>query len=139
MLKGRWSSREFKLLETTSPFTSHVVLITSNFFFSLSSLKLIPLSTLLPPTFSTHRAPLAMAKATKATIKFQKKHLKTAIEQRRKKQKATQLYKKRNPNKFGANKAGGASTGRGAEESDGEGREDDGEDDDSNEKEGGKE
>ncbi|KAF9366164.1 Nucleolar Complex 2 protein [Mortierella sp. NVP85] len=79
-----------------------------------------------------------MAKATKATIKFQKKHLKTAIEQRRKRQKATQLYKKRNPNKFGANKAGGASTGQGAEESDGEEQKDDGEDDDSNEKESGK-
>ncbi|KAF9101020.1 Nucleolar Complex 2 protein [Mortierella sp. GBA35] len=42
-----------------------------------------------------------MAKAKKATIKYQKNHLKGAIEQRRKKQKATQLYKKRNPQKFG--------------------------------------
>ncbi|KAF9184096.1 Nucleolar Complex 2 protein [Haplosporangium sp. Z 767] len=42
-----------------------------------------------------------MAKAKKSTIKFQKNHLKTAIEQRRKKQKATQIYKKRNPKKFG--------------------------------------
>ncbi|KAF9921911.1 Nucleolar Complex 2 protein [Linnemannia zychae] len=41
-----------------------------------------------------------MAKAKKATIKFQKNHLKGAIEQRRKKQKATQIYKKRNPKKF---------------------------------------
>lgn len=48
-----------------------------------------------------------MAKAKKATIKFQKNHLKTAIEQRRKKQKATQIYKKRNPNKFGRGATGG--------------------------------
>ncbi|KAF9913524.1 Nucleolar Complex 2 protein [Lobosporangium transversale] len=58
-----------------------------------------------------------MAKATKATIKFQKKHLKSAIEKRRKKQKATQLYKKRNPKKFGRGtiaegSAGGSSEGQ---------------------------
>ncbi|KAG0196918.1 Nucleolar Complex 2 protein [Mortierella sp. GBA30] len=51
-----------------------------------------------------------MAKAKKSTIKFQKNHLKTAIEQRRKKQKATQIYKKRNPKKFGRG-AGGPNGG----------------------------
>ncbi|KAF9980366.1 Nucleolar Complex 2 protein [Mortierella antarctica] len=52
-----------------------------------------------------------MAKAKKATIKFQKNHLKTAIEQRRKKQKATQVYKKRNPQKFGRGAAGSSANG----------------------------
>ncbi|KAG0326164.1 Nucleolar Complex 2 protein [Dissophora globulifera] len=77
-----------------------------------------------------------MAKATKATIKFQKKHLKTAIEQRRKKQKATQLYKKRNPQKFGRGASGSSSGGQGKDD---EGAEDDNEDkdDDEEEKQGG--
>ncbi|KAG9320265.1 hypothetical protein KVV02_001184, partial [Mortierella alpina] len=52
-----------------------------------------------------------MAKAKKATIKFQKNHLKTAIEQRRKKQKATQVYKKRNPQKFGRGATGSSANG----------------------------
>ncbi|KAF9094247.1 Nucleolar Complex 2 protein [Mortierella sp. AM989] len=74
-----------------------------------------------------------MAKATKATIKFQKKHLKTAIEQRRKKQKATQLYKKRNPKKFGKGaNAGGSSGGNDGDEEEGE-EEQEEEDDDEKE------
>ncbi|KAG0341370.1 hypothetical protein BG004_006052, partial [Podila humilis] len=55
-----------------------------------------------------------MAKAKKSTIKFQKNHLKGAIEKRRQKQKATQIYKKRNPKKFGRGAQGskdGASAG----------------------------
>lgn len=60
-----------------------------------------------------------MAKAKKATIKFQKNHLKTAIEQRRKKQKATQIYKKRNPKKFGKG-ANGAAGGSNDDGEDGE-------------------
>ncbi|KAH7057839.1 Noc2p family-domain-containing protein [Linnemannia elongata] len=66
-----------------------------------------------------------MAKAKKATIKYQKNHLKGAIEQRRKKQKATQIYKKRNPKKFGRGaNAGGSGSGNGGEEGEeGEGAE----------------
>jgi nucleolar complex protein 2 len=60
-----------------------------------------------------------MAKAKKATIKFQKNHLKGAIEQRRKKQKATQIYKKRNPKKFGRGANAGSSS-NGGEEQEGE-------------------
>ncbi|KAF9167572.1 Nucleolar Complex 2 protein [Actinomortierella ambigua] len=67
-----------------------------------------------------------MAKAKKATIKFQKNHLKTAIEQRRKKQKAVQQYKKRNPKKFGKGAAAAAANGKDGSESDG--REDEEED-----------
>lgn len=63
-----------------------------------------------------------MAKAKKATIKFQKNHLKGAIEQRRKKQKATQIYKKRNPKKFGRGANAGGS-GNGSEEGEEEGAE----------------
>lgn len=122
--------------------TSHVVLITSNFFFFFPPLPLFahPNSSSPHPFSTAYRAPLAMAKATKATIKFQKKHLKGAIEQRRKKQKATQLYKKRNPKKFGrdATKPGSASTGGDAEESDEEGKGGDG-DNDNDEKGAGKE
>ncbi|KAG0225772.1 Noc2p family-domain-containing protein [Mortierella sp. GBAus27b] len=83
-----------------------------------------------------------MGKATKATIKFQKKHLKGAIEQRRKRQKATQLYKKRNPSKFGrdATKDGGSSAGKeDADDSDANEQDDqEGDDNDDDEKEGGK-
>lgn len=57
-----------------------------------------------------------MAKAKKATIKFQKNHLKGAIDQRRKKQKATQIYKKRNPKKFGRGANAGSSSNGGEEE-----------------------
>ncbi|KAF9903112.1 Nucleolar Complex 2 protein [Linnemannia zychae] len=57
-----------------------------------------------------------MAKAKKATIKYQKNHLKGAIEQRRKKQKATQIYKKRNPKKFGRGANGAGSSGGAGEE-----------------------
>ncbi|KAG0013219.1 Nucleolar Complex 2 protein [Entomortierella chlamydospora] len=77
-----------------------------------------------------------MAKATKATIKFQKKHLKTAIEQRRKKQKATQLYKKRNPKKFGKGANAGNSSSGGNnedEEEDDQDQEDEEEEDDEKE------
>jgi len=63
-----------------------------------------------------------MAKAKKATIKYQKNHLKGAIEQRRKKQKATQIYKKRNPQKFGRGANAGSGSG-GAEGEEGEGAE----------------
>ncbi|GJJ77425.1 nucleolar complex protein 2 [Entomortierella parvispora] len=70
-----------------------------------------------------------MAKAKKATIKFQKNHLKTAIEQRRKKQKATQIYKKRNPKKFGRGATGGDDND--AEEENEEMQEDDAEKNDS--------
>ncbi|KAG0222798.1 Nucleolar Complex 2 protein, partial [Actinomortierella wolfii] len=52
-----------------------------------------------------------MAKAKKSTIKFQKNHLKQAIEQRRKKQKAVQQYKKRNPKKFAKGAAANAAAG----------------------------
>lgn len=69
-----------------------------------------------------------MAKAKKATIKFQKNHLKGAIEQRRKKQKATQIYKKRNPKKFGRGaNAGGSGSGNGDEGEEGEGAEEEAE------------
>ncbi|KAF8935013.1 Nucleolar Complex 2 protein [Dissophora ornata] len=84
-----------------------------------------------------------MAKATKATIKFQKKHLKTAIEQRRKKQKATQIYKKRNPKKFGRGANAGSSSGGNGEDSQGEddgveqGQEEDDEDQKGDDKEKG--
>ncbi|KAI1317813.1 Nucleolar Complex 2 protein [Mortierella claussenii] len=72
-----------------------------------------------------------MAKATKATIKFQKKHLKTTIEQRRKKQKATQLYKKRNPKKFGK---GANASSAGDDNQDEDQEEDDNEDEDEDKK-----
>ncbi|CAO3574075.1 unnamed protein product [Mortierella alpina] len=71
-----------------------------------------------------------MAKAKKATIKFQKNHLKTAIEQRRKKQKATQVYKKRNPQKFGRGAAGSSANGD-SEAGQGEGAEEEAEKNDS--------
>ncbi|KAF9557987.1 Nucleolar Complex 2 protein [Mortierella alpina] len=71
-----------------------------------------------------------MAKAKKATIKFQKNHLKTAIEQRRKKQKATQVYKKRNPQKFGRGAAASSANGDN-EEDQGENAEEEAEKNDS--------
>ncbi|KAG0089272.1 Nucleolar Complex 2 protein [Podila epicladia] len=66
-----------------------------------------------------------MAKAKKSTIKFQKNHLKGAIEKRRQKQKATQIYKKRNPKKFGrgAQGAQGGSSGGVDEEENGDNEE----------------
>lgn len=57
-----------------------------------------------------------MAKAKKSTIKFQKNHLKGAIEKRRQKQKATQIYKKRNPKKFGRGAQGSQGGGDDEEE-----------------------
>ncbi|KAF9410996.1 Nucleolar Complex 2 protein [Podila epigama] len=65
-----------------------------------------------------------MAKAKKSTIKFQKNHLKGAIEKRRQKQKATQIYKKRNPKKFGRQGSqGGSSQGDEGEDSGADGEE----------------
>ncbi|KAK3848244.1 MAG: Noc2p family-domain-containing protein [Linnemannia gamsii] len=72
-----------------------------------------------------------MAKAKKATIKFQKNHLKGAIEQRRKKQKATQIYKKRNPKKFGRNAGGSGDGGEDGEGAEGENAEEEEEKQDS--------
>ncbi|KAF9207090.1 Nucleolar Complex 2 protein [Haplosporangium sp. Z 27] len=76
-----------------------------------------------------------MAKATKATIKFQKKHLKTAIEQRRKKQKATQLYKKRNPKKFGKGAAAANAGESNEDQGDDEEQEEEGQEEEDDEKE----
>ncbi|KAI7817558.1 Noc2p family-domain-containing protein [Gamsiella multidivaricata] len=75
-----------------------------------------------------------MAKATKATIKYQKKHLKSAIEQRRKKQKATQLYKKRNPKKFGRGANAEGSSGADNEDAQDDNEEEHDNDDAENEK-----
>ncbi|KAF9422766.1 Nucleolar Complex 2 protein [Entomortierella beljakovae] len=76
-----------------------------------------------------------MAKATKQTIKFQKKHLKGAIEQRRKRQKATQIYKKRNPKKFGKGAKQGGSSGN--DDEDDEDQENEEQDDDNEDEEKG--
>lgn len=59
-----------------------------------------------------------MAKAKKSTIKFQKNHLKGAIEKRRQKQKATQIYKKRNPKKFGRGAQGSQGGSSGGDDED---------------------
>ncbi|KAF9579002.1 Nucleolar Complex 2 protein [Lunasporangiospora selenospora] len=63
-----------------------------------------------------------MAKAKKATIKFQKKHLKGAIDKRRAHQKKVQKYNKRNPKKGGRDGADGGD-GDGSDDGDAEGEE----------------